>query len=72
MSDLEPRRRSSPSRTARERRAYTLTLTTGGLAVLTVVLLVLAVLGVVGFGTAFVAALLAGGSGLLLRRTLNP
>jgi len=72
MSDLEPRRRSSPSRRARERRAYTLTLTTGGLALLTVVLLVLAVFGVVGFGTAFVAALLAGGSGLLLRRTLNP
>ena len=46
-------------------------LATGGLAVLTVVLVVLAVLGVVGFFTAFVAALLTGGSGLLLRRTLN-
>jgi hypothetical protein len=71
MSDLEPRRRSAPSRRAREQRAYTLTLTTGGLAILTVVLLVLAVFGVVGFGTAFLAALLAGGSGLLLRRTLS-
>jgi hypothetical protein len=72
MSDLEPRRRSGLSRRALEQRAYTLALATGGLAVLTLVLVVLAVLGVVGFGTAIVAGLLAGGSGLLLRRTLNP
>jgi hypothetical protein len=71
MPDIEPRRRSGLSRKARESRAYSLVLATGGLAVLTVVLVVLAVLGVVGFGTAFVAALLTGGSGLLLRRTLN-
>ncbi|HZH25134.1 MAG TPA: hypothetical protein VEY49_09535 [Solirubrobacteraceae bacterium] len=72
MSDLEPRRRSTLSRKERAGRAYTLVLATGGLAVLTIVLVVLAVLGVVGFGTAFLAALLTGGSGLMLRRTLNP
>jgi hypothetical protein len=74
MSDLEPRRRSGSglSRRARERRAYTLTLATGGLAVLTLVLVVLAVVGVTNFGLAIIAALLAVGSGFLLRRTLNP
>ncbi|HKH17385.1 MAG TPA: hypothetical protein VKA57_07655 [Solirubrobacteraceae bacterium] len=71
MSDLEPRRRSGVSRKAREQRAYNLTLATGGLAVLTIVLLVLAVVGVVGLGPAIVAGLLAAGGGLLLRRTLN-
>jgi hypothetical protein len=71
MSDLEPRRRSTPSRKAREQRAYTLVLATGGLALLTVVLVVLAVVGVVGIGPAIVAALLAAGGGLLLRRTLD-
>lgn len=71
MSDLEPRRRSAPSRRSREQRAYTLVLATGGLAVLTVVLLVLAVVGVVGLGPAIVAGVLAAGSGVLLRRTLS-
>ena len=71
MSDLEPRRRAGLPRRARERRAYSLVLATGGLALLTIVLVILAVAGVVGFGMAFVAALLTGGSGLLLRRTLN-
>ena len=72
MSDLEPRRRSSGlSRKQREQRAYTLTLATGGFAVLTVVLVVLAVLGVTSFGLAVITALLAAGSGFLLRRTLN-
>jgi hypothetical protein len=73
MSDLEPRRRSGPpSRKAREQRAYTLVLATGGLAVLTVVLVVLAIAGVVGFGAAVVAGLLTAGGAVLLRRTLNP
>ena len=73
MSDLEPRRRSSGlSRKQREQRAYTLTLATGGLAVLTLVLVVLAVLGITNFGLAILTALLAAGSGFLLRRTLNP
>jgi hypothetical protein len=72
MSDLEPRRRSAPSRKAREQRAYTLVLATGGLVVLTVVLVILAVVGVMGLGPAIVAGLLAAGGGLLLRRTFNP
>jgi hypothetical protein len=71
MSDLEPRRRSSLSRNAREQRAYALVLATGGLAVLTIVLIVLAVVGVVGLGPAIVTGLLAAGGGLLLRRTLS-
>ena len=71
MSDLEPRRRSGLSRKAREDRAYNLVLATGGLAVLTIVLVVLAALGVVGFGLAIVAALLTAGSGVLLRRSLG-
>jgi hypothetical protein len=73
MSDLEPRRRSGSglSRKQREQRAYTLTLATGGLAVLTIALVVLAVVGVTGFGLAVLAALLTAGSGYLLRRTLN-
>ena len=74
MSDLEPRRRpgSGLSRKAREQRAYTLTLATGGLAVLTLVLIVLAIVGVTNFGLAILTALLAAVSGFLLRRTLNP
>jgi hypothetical protein len=74
MSDLEPRRRSGSGlpRKAREQRAYTLTLATGGLAVLTLALIVLAVVGVTSFGLAIVAALLTAGSGFLLRRTLGP
>jgi hypothetical protein len=72
MSDLERRRSSGLSRKQREQRAYTLTLATGGLAVLTIALVVLAVVGVTGFGLAIVAALLTAGSGFLLRRTLSP
>ena len=72
MSDLEPRRRSPVSRRERERRAYTLVLATGGFAAITLVLVILAVLGVTGFGPAVVTALLAGGSGLWLKRTLSP
>jgi hypothetical protein len=71
MSDLEPRRRSGLSRRSREGRAYNLVLATGGFALLTLVLVILAAVGVVGFGWAILAALLAGGSGFLLRRTLS-
>ena len=71
MSDLEPRRRSGVSRKSRESRAYTLVLATGGLAVLTLVLIVLAIAGVVGLGPAIVTGLLTVGGGLLLRRTLS-
>jgi hypothetical protein len=71
MSDLEPRRSSGLSRKQREQRAYTLTLATGGLAVLTIALVVLAVLGITNFGLVILAALLTAGSGWMLRRTLN-
>ena len=71
MSDLEPRRRSGLPRRAREERAYKLVLTTGGLAVLTVALVILAIVGIVGGGYAFLAALLTAGSAFLLRRTLD-
>jgi hypothetical protein len=72
MSDLEPRRSSDLSRKAREERAYKLVLATGGLAVLTVALVVLSVVGIVSGGWAILTALLAVACGLLLRRTLNP
>jgi hypothetical protein len=72
MSDLEPRRRSSVSRRDRADRAYKLVLATGGLAVLTAVLLVLAIVGVVGGGYWIITAIAAVVSGLLLRRALNP
>jgi small-conductance mechanosensitive channel len=71
MSDLEPRRRSGPSRRARQDRAYTLVKVAGGLLVLTIVLFVLAVLGVVSGGLAVVAGALTVGAGVALRRTLK-
>jgi hypothetical protein len=72
MSDLEPRRSSGVPRKAREERAYKLVLATGGLAVLTIALIVLAVVNIVSGGWAILTALLAVACGLLLRRTLNP
>jgi hypothetical protein len=71
MSNLEPRRRSAPSRKQREGRAYKLVLATSGLLILTIVLVILAIAGVVGGGVAFVAALLTAGSGWMLRRTIG-
>ena len=71
MSDLEPRRRGGLTRKARADRAYTLTLVTGGLAVVTVALVVLAILDIVGGGLAVLTAILAVIAGLLLRRTLR-
>ena len=72
MSDLERRRGARMSRRERERRAYSLVLATGGFAAITLVLVVLAVLGITGFAPAVVTALLAGGSAVLLKRTLSP
>ena len=72
MSDLEPRRRSGLSRRARERRAYTLTLATGGFAAAHGRARAARACSTwMGLGPAVVTALLAVGSGLLLRRTLN-
>jgi hypothetical protein len=71
MADLERRSPSRLSRRQRERRAYQLTLATGGLAVIAVVGIVLAIAGVVGGTIPVLAAILAVVCGLLLRRTLN-
>ena len=71
MADLERRSPSPLSRRQRERRAYQLTLATGGLAVIAVVGIVLAVANVIGGTIPFLAAVLAVVCGLLLRRTLS-
>jgi hypothetical protein len=71
MSELQPRRSGGVSRRDRAGRAYTLVKVTGGLAVLTIALVVLAVIGIVGGGWAVVAGLLTAVSGLALRRTLR-
>jgi hypothetical protein len=71
MSDLQPRRRGSPSRRERAGRAYTLVRVTGALLALTIVLFVLALLGIVGGGYAFLAGVLTVGAGVVLRRTLS-
>ncbi|HEU4702089.1 MAG TPA: hypothetical protein VFS37_06355 [Conexibacter sp.] len=71
MADLERRSPSRLSRRQRERRAYQLTLATGGLALIAVVGVVLAIAGVVGGTIPFLAAVLAVVCGLLLRRTLS-
>jgi len=63
---------SRPSRAARQDRAYKLVLSTGGFLVISIALFVLAVAGIVGGGWAVIAALLAAGSGFMLRRTLKP
>src|SRR4051812_23929451 len=71
MSDLEPRRRGGGlSRRQREQRAYPLVLARGGLALVTVVLVILAIVGVTSLGPAVITALLAGGAGYMLKRTM--
>ena len=59
------------SRRKREKRAYSLTLVSGGAAVATVVFALLWVIGVMSFGPVFLAALIAVGAGLLLRGTMR-
>jgi hypothetical protein len=71
MSSMEPRRSSRMTRSQRAQRAYTLTLATGGFAVLTVVLFILAVLTSVGAAPVVIAALLTGASGFGLKKTLG-
>ena len=72
MADLERRRSGPPTpRHQREKRAYQLTLATGGLAAVAVVGLILAVINVIGFTVPILAAILAVVAGLLLRRTLG-
>jgi hypothetical protein len=71
MADLERRSSSPLSRRQRERRAYQLTLATGGLALVGVVGIVLAIAGVIGGTIPVLALILAVVCGLLLRRMLN-
>jgi len=59
------------SRRQREKRAYSLTLVSGGAAVATVVFLLLWVIGVMGFGPVLLAALIAAGAGFMLRGTMR-
>lgn len=59
------------SRRERESRAYTLTLVGGGAAVATVVLLVLGIVGIIGYGPAFLAAIVAAIAALFFRRTVG-
>ena len=59
------------TRRDREKRAYQLTLATGGLSVVAVVGVLLAIFGVVSFGLPFIAAILAVVCWMLLRRTLE-
>lgn len=71
MSDLTPGQSHRPSRRQREQRAYTLTLATGGAALLTLVTVVLAVVGIGGFGLALLFALITVALGYGLKRTLG-
>ena len=68
---MEPRRSSRLSRSQRQKRAYQLTLATGGLAVLTVVLFLLAILTSVGAAPVIIAAVATAASGYALKRTLG-
>lgn len=71
MNDLAPRPSGSPSRRAREQRAYRLVLAGGATAVVAVGGFVLAMVGVIGFAVPVVAAIAAGGCALLFRRTVS-
>jgi hypothetical protein len=72
MSDLTPRSGGRVSRTARERRAYTLVKTGGGGAVLFVAGVVLAVVGVgIGSTLAILGLVIAVICALLFRRVVG-
>jgi zinc transporter ZupT len=71
MADLQRSSRGPLSRRERERRAYQLTIATGGLGLVAVVGFVLAVVGVTSFSLPVIAAVLAVVCGVLLRRTLG-
>ena len=59
------------SRRAKEKRAYALTLTTGGASLAAVVFLVLGVVGVTGLGLFFLALVIAVVAGFALRSTVG-
>jgi putative flippase GtrA len=72
MSDISPRPDRTPSRRAREERAYRLVLAGGTAAAVAVVTFVLAVVGVIGFGVPMLAAIVAAICGVMFRRTVSP
>jgi hypothetical protein len=59
------------SRREKEKRAYALTLTTGGASLAAVVFLVLGVIGVTGLGPFFLALVIAVVAGFALRSTVS-
>lgn len=59
------------TRREKEKRAYTLTVVGGGAGVATVVFLVLAVVGIMGFGPAILAAIVAIAAAFGFRRTVG-
>jgi hypothetical protein len=59
------------SRRTREKRAYSLTLVTGGASIAAVVFLVTAVVGVTGIGPFLLAVIVAAVGAFLLRGTLR-
>ena len=70
MTDLSPRPNRTPSRRAREERAYKLVLAGGAAAVVALVTFVLAIVGVMGYGIPVLAALVAILCGWMFRRTV--
>jgi hypothetical protein len=71
MTDLSPRPNRTPSRRAREERAYKLVLAGGAAAVVAVVTFVLALVGLMGLEVPVLAALVAVLCGWLFRRTVS-
>jgi hypothetical protein len=71
MSDITPRPNRTPSRRAREDRAYKLVLAGGTAAVVFVVTFVLAIVGVMSYGIPILALLVAALCGWMFRRTVS-
>lgn len=68
---MSPRPGGGLSRSAREKRAYTMVLVGGGSAAVAVIGFVLAVFGIGGFGIPFLAAIVAALSFVFFRRTVG-
>ena len=71
MTDLSPRPQRTPSRRAREDRAYRLVLAGSAAGVVTVVSFVLALIGIGGFGIPMIAAIVTVVCVLLFRRVVG-
>ena len=71
MSDLARSPGGPPSRRSREARAYRLVVTAGVAGAVAVIGIILAVAGVFGWGVPLLAALIAGVSWIMFRRTVS-